>query len=76
MSIPVTPTPIPLDNLPEPFKTHIFDMFRHIIQSFKGAPIPFTHVTIWDYIVWVAIAAAAIKAFKLMYGKGESTKHE
>ena len=76
MNIPATPTPIPLDNLPEPFKNYVFSMFRHIINGFKGANIPFTHVTIWDYVVWVAIAAAAIKAWKLMYGKGDSSKHE
>ena len=76
MNIPATPTPIPLDNLPEPFKTHVFDMFRHIISSFKGAQIPFTHVTLWDYVVWTMIALAAIKAWKLMYGKGDSSKHE
>ena len=76
MNIPATPTPIPLDNLPDTFKQNVFNMFRHIINGFRGAQIPFTHVTIWDYIVWVAIAAAVIKAWKLMYGKGDASKHE
>lgn len=76
MNITATPTPIPLDNLPEPFKGYVFGLFRHIINSFKNAPIPFTHVTIWDYIVWTIVAMAAIKAFKLMYGKGDSRNHE
>lgn len=76
MTIPPTPTPLPLDNLPEPFKTHVFDFFKNIIFGFKGWEIPFTRFTMWDYIVWSIVAATAIKAFKLIYGKGDGSKHE
>ena len=76
MTIPPTPTPLPIDNLPEPFKTHVFELFRSIINGFKGAAIPFTRFTIWDYIVWTIVTATAIKAFKLIYGKGDCSKHE
>lgn len=72
----ITPTPIPINNIPEPFRGKLFGMFQHIIDGLKGFAIPFTRFTMWDYIIWLIVAAAAIKAFKLMYGKGDSTHHE
>lgn len=73
----VTPTPIPLDNLPEPFGTYVNQTFKMIIAGLKGWQIPFTHVTMWQFIIFCIALAAAKKALNLMYGKGgESTKHE
>ena len=72
----ITPTPIPIDNLPEGFKQYVFGFFQNIIRFFRNCPIPFTHVTLWDFLIWSIIMAAVIKAIKLMYGKGDSTKHE
>lgn len=71
-----TPTPLPLDNMPEPFKGYVFGFFRDIINGFKVCEIPFTRFTLWDFVVWSIIAAAAIKAIKLMYGKGDASHHE
>lgn len=71
-----TPTPIPIDNLPQPFRSYIFGMFKQIIDGLKGFMIPFTHASVWDYIIWCIILFTAIKAIKLIYGKGDSSKHE
>lgn len=76
MNIPATPTPIPIDNMPEPFRSYVFGMFKDIIAGFKECIIPFTHVSLWDYVVFCIVLAAAIKAIKLMYGKGDASKHE
>lgn len=72
----ITPTPIPIDNLPEPFRTHMYGFFQGIINSMKAVAIPFTHATIWDFVIWTIAVAAAIKAIKLIYGKGDTTKRE
>lgn len=72
----ITPTPIPIDNVPEPFRTHLYGFFQGIINAMKAVQIPFTHATIWDFVMWSIIVAAIIKAAKLMYGKGDTSKHE
>lgn len=72
----ITPTPIPIDNLPEPFRTHMYGFFQGIINSMKAVSIPFTHATVWDFVVWTIAVAVAIKAMKLIYGKGDTTKRE
>lgn len=72
----VTPTPIPMDNLPEGFNDYVFGFFKDIIRFFRNCPIPFTHVTLWEFMIWTIIMVAVIKSIKLMYGKGDSTKHE
>lgn len=71
-----TPTPIPIDNFPEPFGTYITSMFQNLVRGLKGAIIPFTHASIWDFIIWTFVISAVIKAVKLMYGKGDSSHHE
>lgn len=71
-----TPTPIPIDNLPPVFGSYVREFFQNIVLSLKTLEIPFTHATAWDFLIWSIVMAACIKAIKLMYGKGDSTKHE
>lgn len=71
-----TPTPIPIDNLPTGFREYVYGFFEGIINAFKLIEIPFTHATVWDFLIWTIVLAAAIKAIKLMYGKGDTSKHE
>lgn len=71
-----TPTPIPIDNLPDGFREHVYGFFQNIILSLKTIEIPFTHATVWDFLIWTIVLAAAIKAIKLMYGKGDASHHE
>ena len=71
-----TPTPIPIDNLPSGFREYVYGFFQDIINGMKVCEIPFTHATLWDFVIWTIVLAATIKAIKLMYGKGDSTKHE
>lgn len=76
-SIPIsTPTPIPIDDLPPEFAGYLYEFFQNIILGLKSVIIPFTHASIWDFLIWTIVLGAAIKAIKLMYGKGDSTKHE
>lgn len=72
----VTPTPIPIDDLPPEFASYLYGFFQNIINGFKSVVIPFTHATIWDFLIWSIVLAAAIKAIKLMYGKGDASHHE
>lgn len=73
----ITPTPIPMDNVPVAFQNYLFQMFIHIFQGMKNIEIPFTSVTVYDVFLGVIAASAITLAIKLMYGKGgESTKHE
>lgn len=71
-----TPTPIPIDDLPPEFRSYLYGFFQDIINGMKGCIIPFTHASLWDFVVWTIVMAAAIKAMKLMYGKGDASKHE
>lgn len=73
----ITPTPIPMDNVPVEFQNYLFQMFIHMFQGMKNIEIPFTSVTVYDVFLGVIAASAITLAIKLMYGKGgESTKHE
>lgn len=73
----ITPTPIPMDNVPPEFQNYMFQMFIHIFQGLKNIEIPFTSVTVYDVLLGVIAASAVTLALKLMYGKGgESTRHE
>lgn len=68
----ITPTPIPIDDLPPEFGSYLFGVFKHIVQGLKNCIIPFTHASLWDYVMWCIVVAAIIKSVKLIYGKGES----
>lgn len=71
-----TPTPIPIDDLPSEFASYLYGFFGDIVRGLKGAIIPFTHASIWDFVIWTIVMAAIIKAIKLIYGKGDASKHE
>lgn len=73
----ITPTPIPIENVPQEFQNYLFDMFVHMFKGLKNIQIPFTSVTVYEVIVGMIAVSAVTLALKLMYGKGgESTKHE
>lgn len=73
----ITPTPIPMENVPVEFQNYLFQMFIHMFQGLKNIEIPFTSVTVYDVFLGVIAASAVTLALKLMYGKGgESTRHE
>ena len=72
----VTPTPIPIDELPDDFGGYLFDFFKGIIGVFKAVPIPFTSVTAWDVFIGCILVSAIAVGIRLVYGKGGSTTHE
>lgn len=71
----VTPTPIPIDDLPPEFGEQLYGVFRHIVGGLKQFIIPFTHASVWDYIMWCIVVTAIVKSIKLIYGKGDSSSH-
>lgn len=73
----ITPTPIPMDNVPVEFQNYLFQMFIHMFQGLKNIEIPFTSVTVYDVLLGVIATSAIVLSLKLMYGKGGGyTKHE
>ena len=72
-----TPTPIPIDGVPQEFKQYMFDFFTDIILRMKNIIIPFTSVSIFDITLGTIIVSAVTGAIWLMYGKGgDSKSHE
>lgn len=72
-----TPTPIPIDGVPELFQNYMFHFFARIIYALKQIEIPFTHVTVFEVVIGSIAISSITLALKLMYGKGgEFTKHE
>lgn len=67
---PPSPTPIPIDDIPQEFREHLFDMFTHMFLALKQIVIPFTHVTLFQVLVGTIAVSAVTLALKLMYGKG------
>lgn len=72
----ITPTPIPMDDVPVQFQNYMFQMFRQMFNALKQIQIPFTHVTCYEVLVGTIVVSAVAGAIALMYGKGGSTKHE
>ena len=72
----MTPTPIPIDGVPQEFKSHMFDFFTQIIRALKQIQIPFTSVSVFDITLGTIIVSAVTGAIWLMYGKGGERNHE
>lgn len=72
----MTPTPIPMDNVPEGFQNYLFQFFRGLFNALKQIEIPFTSVNCYQVLVGTLAAGAAMAAIALMYGKGGKRDRE
>lgn len=73
----ITPTPIPMDDVPAEFQNYLFQMFIHIFNGLKNVIIPFTHVSVYEVILGTIAVSAVTLSLKLMYGKGgDYSKHD
>lgn len=72
----ITPTPIPIDDVPAEFQSYVFDMFNHMFLALKQVQIPFTHVNLFEVLVGTIAVSAITLSVKLMYGKGGSHTRE
>lgn len=66
----ITPTPIPIDELPEEFGEYTVGFFTSIFNALKQIEIPFTPANMYDVFIGTIVVSACIVSVKLMYGKG------
>lgn len=66
----ITPTPIPIDDLPDEFGQYIMVFFSSLFNALKQIHIPFTHVNLYEVFIGTIVVSASIISVKLMYGKG------
>ena len=70
----ITPTPIPIDDLPEEFGQYTMGFFSSLFNALKQIQIPFTHATLYEVFIATIVVSACIISVKLIYGKGGGGK--
>lgn len=79
MNPTITPSPIPINNMPPEFAGHMINLFKGIFNALKQIEIPFTSVNCYQVLIGTLIFYGVYKGWKLIFGinsDGGSTKHE
>lgn len=76
MNITLTPTPIPMDDVPVQFQNYMFHFFHGLLKALQQIEIPFTHVNCYQVLLGTLAVSAISLAIALIYGKGGARDRE
>ena len=79
MNPTITPSPIPINNMPSEFAGYTVNFFKGLFNALRQIEIPFTSVNCYQVLIGTLILCIVYKGWKFIFGinsNGGTTKHE